>query len=343
MADELKYQYVVNGYALGRISGCYIIDAGWGDLPLIQIDGENGAVDTDNVTRPWADQTGRYWAMVTAPFVGMSFSQKGYFAVGDTGEAALGNSFSYQGKAYQVYWGTVRSHDDVALEKGKNVAVSSSPNFPGSNGRYDVTNNTFRYAYASYSQQGKWESKTLGIPAGCAVADAESGVTYQAFEGPDGPAYIAGSTQVIGNADAESGKPEGAYAIPSVIAGALAKEADGAATLFARMGAPLSNASAEDGVILQEFENFDIRVKADGSYTLTPHGERPNPDVIPGDMNRDGRVTIEDVMEACKVLARRSAGKEPTADKMLRGNLDGDNAFTITDVMEICKILARRA
>ena len=54
-------------------------------------------------------------------------------------------------------------------------------------------------------------------------------------------------------------------------------------------------------------------------------------------------MTIQDVMEACKALARRSAGKEPTAEEMLRGNLDGDDAFTINDVMEICKILARRA
>lgn len=64
---------------------------------------------------------------------------------------------------------------------------------------------------------------------------------------------------------------------------------------------------------------------------------------LPGDMNKDDNVNIEDVMEACKVLARKSAGKEPTADEMRRGNLDADMAFTITDVMEICKILARRA
>ena len=69
----------------------------------------------------------------------------------------------------------------------------------------------------------------------------------------------------------------------------------------------------------------------------------PDPAIVPGDMNGNGKVTIEDVMEACKVLARRSAGEEPTADEMLRGNLDGDNAFTITDIMEICKILARKA
>ncbi len=48
-------------------------------------------------------------------------------------------------------------------------------------------------------------------------------------------------------------------------------------------------------------------------------------------------------MEACKVLARQSAGKAPTEEEMTRGDLDGDKRFTISDVMEICKILARQA
>ena len=69
--------------------------------------------------------------------------------------------------------------------------------------------------------------------------------------------------------------------------------------------------------------------------------EPPQPVAVPGDLDKDGKVTIQDVMEACKVLARRTAGKEPTAEEMLRGNLDGDEVFTINDVMEICKILAR--
>ncbi|MCI8361463.1 MAG: hypothetical protein HFE86_09035 [Clostridiales bacterium] len=65
--------------------------------------------------------------------------------------------------------------------------------------------------------------------------------------------------------------------------------------------------------------------------------------IVPGDMDGNGNVTIQDVMEACKVLARQSAGKAPTKEEMLRGNLDGDDTFTISDVMEICKILARQA
>ncbi|MCI8360542.1 MAG: hypothetical protein HFE86_04290, partial [Clostridiales bacterium] len=90
---------------------------------------------------------------------------------------------------------------------------------------------------------------------------------------------------------------------------------------------------------------------AAGSLTLTLEGESLALPirleipvlVVPGDMDKNGEVTIQDVMEACKVLARQSAGKAPTDDEMARGDLDGNNLFTITDVMEICKILACKA
>ena len=426
MADELKYEYVVNGYALGRTSGSYNIDAGWGEMVLIQIDGENGTVPTDNVTRPWADQPQRYWSMLTAPFVGMSFSQKGYFATGGTGEALLGNSFAYQGKVYQVFWDAVRSHDDVPLDKSRAVEVSSIRNFPGSSDKNaDLTNNTFRYAYASYSQANKWENGTLGIPAGYAVSDEASGVIYQAFEGPEGTAYIAGAADDIAKADPNGGHPEGAYGIPAVIADALAEEGDTPAAIFATMGAPVSDVSFQGDTAVQQFEKLDITVKADGSYTLTPHVDQSLEDaeeavqaaveaiaatnattaddilaaaeavitnkdivvevasfekteatagqngsiqavitltlgdqtaqvtveltieklpeeIVPGDLDKDGEVTIADVMEACKVMARESAGTDPTDDEIARGDLDGDGEITIADVMEICKILARQ-
>ena len=64
--------------------------------------------------------------------------------------------------------------------------------------------------------------------------------------------------------------------------------------------------------------------------------------IVPGDLDKDGEVTIADVMEACKVMARESAGTDPTDDEIARGDLDGDGEITIADVMEICKILARQ-
>ena len=64
--------------------------------------------------------------------------------------------------------------------------------------------------------------------------------------------------------------------------------------------------------------------------------------IVPGDLDKDEEVTIADVMEACKVMARESAGTDPTDDEIARGDLDGDGEITIADVMEICKILARQ-
>lgn len=64
-------------------------------------------------------------------------------------------------------------------------------------------------------------------------------------------------------------------------------------------------------------------------------------EVVKGDMNGDGNVDITDVMAACKVLARKTAGIPPTAEELARGDLDGLDGVTISDVMAICKILAR--
>ena len=64
--------------------------------------------------------------------------------------------------------------------------------------------------------------------------------------------------------------------------------------------------------------------------------------VLLGDLDTDGEATIADVMEACKVMARESAGTDPTDEEIARGDLDGDGEITIADVMEICKILARQ-
>ena len=80
-----------------------------------------------------------------------------------------------------------------------------------------------------------------------------------------------------------------------------------------------------------------------GSHTCSVCGYTPTQGIIPGDLDQDGKVTIADVMEACKILARKSAEQFPSADEIARGDLDSDGDITIADVMEICKILARSA
>lgn len=66
-------------------------------------------------------------------------------------------------------------------------------------------------------------------------------------------------------------------------------------------------------------------------------------DYLLGDMDADGDVDIQDVMEACKVLARKNAGTPASAEEIRRGDLTGDGGIDIADVMAICKILARQA
>ena len=67
------------------------------------------------------------------------------------------------------------------------------------------------------------------------------------------------------------------------------------------------------------------------------------PAVLMGDLDKDGRVTITDVMDACRILARKSAGSLPLADELARGDLDEDGDITIKDIMGICRILARQS
>ena len=89
----------------------------------------------------------------------------------------------------------------------------------------------------------------------------------------------------------------------------------------------------------------NTRVTADSLFLLSNGRDlyaRWIKDALPGDLDKDGEVTIADVMEACKVMAREAAGTDPTADEMVRGDLDEDGGITIADVMEICKILARK-
>lgn len=65
-------------------------------------------------------------------------------------------------------------------------------------------------------------------------------------------------------------------------------------------------------------------------------------DIQAGDLDGDGTVTITDVMQACRILARKNAGETPSDEELLRGDLDEDGDISIADIMEICKILARQ-
>lgn len=62
--------------------------------------------------------------------------------------------------------------------------------------------------------------------------------------------------------------------------------------------------------------------------------------VTPGDVDGNGSVDIQDVMSACKILARKNTGTDPTDEELARADLDGSGDVDIGDIMSICRILA---
>ncbi|HIZ83569.1 MAG TPA: hypothetical protein H9668_03990 [Firmicutes bacterium] len=66
-------------------------------------------------------------------------------------------------------------------------------------------------------------------------------------------------------------------------------------------------------------------------------------DFLLGDLDADNDIDIQDVMAACKVIARKSAGIPAAPEEIRRGDLTGDKRVDILDVMSICKILARQS
>ena len=391
MADELKYEYVMEGYAVGRTSGSYSISSDWGDMVLFQADNENGQVNNDNVGNPW-DHGSRYWAMVSAPFAGTAFSQKGYFSFGSSSVPPLGNAFSYNGRIYQVYWNGTRSHEDVPLVKDQKINMKQSFLFPGSDFTgTDQTSNTFRYAYAMYSQQNKWAGKTLGLPAD-GVSRSED-FTFQAFEGPDGYAYIAASADAIAAADSATGSFSGAYIISGAAAEVFRSLGADDAARFAVTGCPTGPAETKNGVLTQSFEkgtltaysdrsgyftadgsdaafaaSVDLQISSLGEITMAKEAtvlairaayERLTPaqqalvtqeqtltaaeqtiadiresfDLRPGDLDKNGTVSVSDVVTLRQLIVKGSW----TDFEFAAGNLDGDEGLSVSDVVELRK------
>ncbi len=65
-------------------------------------------------------------------------------------------------------------------------------------------------------------------------------------------------------------------------------------------------------------------------------------EIIQGDVTGDGKIDIQDVMAACKIVARNNAGQEPTEDEKLRADMNEDGRVRIEDIMAICRKLAQQ-
>ncbi|MGI6269770.1 MAG: GDSL-type esterase/lipase family protein [Candidatus Howiella sp.] len=360
MADELKYEYMMEGYAIGRTTGSYSISSDWGDMVLFQADNESGSVATDNVGNPWGHGN-RYWAMVSAPFAGTAFSQKGYFSFGGYTAPALGNAFSYNGRVYQIYWNGTRSHEDVALVKDQKVDMKQGFLFPGSDaGGTDHTANTFRYAYAMYSQQNKWEGKTLGIPSGGVQSGDD--FTYQAFEGPDGYAYIAATAEAITAADSATGSFAGAYTITGAVAEMFRTLGTDDGARFTLTGCPTGAAEEKEGVLTQSFEKGVLTVYADGAgYFTSDDSDKALAASVDLQIDALGEITMAkeaDVLAIRAAYDRLSAAQQALVIRaetltaaeqtiagiragfdLRAGDLDFDGKVTVSDVVELRRLI----
>ncbi len=100
--------------------------------------------------------------------------------------------------------------------------------------------------------------------------------------------------------------------------------------------------------LLSLFLAFVLGLTAGSAAWADPPGqnrreatEDPRQGYQKGDPDRDGSLTIKDVMEACKLLARRTAGLESDRALVWSCELTGDDQVTVADVMELCKRIVR--
>lgn len=266
IAEEIRRLYVEEGYQAGITNGIVVVETWaptWSPAGiLVNMSGD----DSDSIGRIHDQAWGfaQIGTMISSPFPGMAFSQTRYMSqdfVNNNWTPFLSDTFLYNGRYYSMTWSAVKSYDSTIPEiRGKVLTADEltyTSLYPGA-GITDDANNTFRYAYARYSQENKATGGVLGIPVDYAVS--QDGVLYQVFEGPDGVAYIAGSEEAVAAAAATPDRPEGAYAVTGEIAGAFLALAESDSERFALTGAPTSDAYRNGTSLCQDFENLTLAV-----------------------------------------------------------------------------------
>ena len=359
MRDEAAFQYAHEGYDMGYVTaspkgvqvqeGLLIVELG---------DGSNGG---DNIAgaNPWYpepfNQKDRKWAAVVAPYDGVAFSVKSPFGFfGMANQMLLGNVFEYNGKAYQLAGNGYVSYDltlipeemyswdynndikgnaerEKAIDDLRNAVMSSRVDqYPGrGDDGTDVTNNTFKYAAALYNQKVKWDGKTLGIPTG--NTETSGSAVYQAYEGPNGEAYIVGSASAINKAKKDV-PAEVAYVLNGSELEAVKAQGATMAEALAVTGAP-TEAKPESGA--WQFENGEIENGVFKAYTPVEIVEKLIEKVSIAEItNKEERANVGDAYETAK--AAYDALTEPEQGEVKNaGNLEkAAEAMTTFDKRE---------
>ena len=139
------------------------------------------------------------------PFPGMGFVVDTTFAQTYWFERslAIGEPFEWDGRIYQVMWNGYRSYDaSVIPSSSGDVENSGRQNHDNLNaderssdmetGKY-----IFRYAYAKYSSENRWEGLTYGLPQSQYANAVGDETRIQEFDGPQGKAYLITTLPMI--------------------------------------------------------------------------------------------------------------------------------------------------
>ena len=283
VGDTMLYYYangqrldrLMSGAHTGRTIGTQGEDGSHG--PGLEMDGYPSQVANLNAPSYWG-QADRLWANMSIPFQGVAFANNSYFAQLGT-RYALTDNFVVDGTRYAVYWDSMASFDD-SIEKVQkkylNVGTELIDNkdlYPGSGLDSEAKKNAFRYVYAMYNYANRAgdmaESKYAGYPT-VNVTDVE-GVSYQAYNSPDGVNYISAKTADLETAfDMAKGVAQNIYMISGDMARALEAQipAEGSiADAFKITGAPTAEAVTADGATTQRFANGLLKA-VDGEYSF---------------------------------------------------------------------------
>lgn len=262
--DEYNAQLAA-GYSLGTVESF----GNYGGMVDVQFSGG------DNTGNPWG-HANRRWGIIVAPYAGMAFSVKSYFAEHFSFSNVLNDEFQWTDPTTGVTKVYQMTASNVMCRDVDGTVVTNEGRAPGAGSTDSSSIASMQYAIAKSSSEG------YNIGFGAANAKAKNGYLYQEFFGPDSTGASAqvdrgldknyGISYVVANAD-------DAFIITDKIftawAGTWGDLDTNNPDRFSASGMPTSNAYTDtDGSVCQDFENFRIRIAADGTVNFDKIGHK---------------------------------------------------------------------
>ena len=256
--DEVMRRYYMDGFRItNNTAAIGVGDWQQGDWGFLDVLGGG-----DNVGK-FINEHGPDKGVISTPFMGMAFSQIRHAADSNRYTNYIGSDFEMDGLRYVTLWTSYGSYDISAIDEtdaSQRAIWTWEEMFPGKIGGGDVTHNAFRYAYAKFNNDNKWDGDYVGVLRGeAAIVDD---VIYQVADSAAGVKIVAGKNSVIDALADNLKTPLGAYVVPNMLADAVATLGEGNIAAGLQItGAPTDVADEN----AQQFENGLLEVDADGN------------------------------------------------------------------------------